>query len=110
MFEKTLVVVMGEFGRSPKIFYVPGYPLPGRTHWPFCYSVYMAGGGIKPGYLYGASDKIGAYPADKPCIPADIIATIYEALGIPHTYEFRDVANRPYSLVPGGEPLMEMFV
>ncbi len=111
MFERTLVVVMGEFGRSPKIFYVPGYPLPGRTHWPFCYSVFMAGGGIKPGYLYGASDSVGAYPADKPCMPADIIATIYEALGIPHTYEFRDVANRPYTLVPeGGEPLMEIFV
>jgi uncharacterized protein (DUF1501 family) len=110
MFERTLVVVMGEFGRAPKITPVPGYALPGRTHWPFCYSLFLAGGGIKPGFTYGASDKIGAYPADKPCIPADVIATIYESLGIPHTYEFRDVTNRPYALVPGGEPLMEMFV
>jgi hypothetical protein len=110
MFERTLVVVMGEFGRAPKISLVPGYPLPGRTHWPFCYSVFMAGGPVKQGFLYGASDKIGAYPADKPVIPADVIATIYESLGIPHTFEFRDVANRPYPLVPWGEPIAEMFV
>jgi hypothetical protein len=109
MFERTLLVVMGEFGRAPKISEVPGYPLPGRTHWPFCYNIFLAGGGIKPGFVYGASDKIGAYPTDKPVIPADVIATIYEALGIPHTYEFRDTTSRPYALVPGGEPLMEML-
>ena len=110
MFERTLVVVMGEFGRAPKITPVPGYPLPGRGHWPFCYSVFMAGGRIKPGFTYGASDQIGGTPADKPVIPADIIATIYEGLGIPHTFEFRDVANRPYGLVPWGEPIGDMFV
>jgi uncharacterized protein (DUF1501 family) len=111
LFERTLLVVMGEFGRAPKISEVPGYPLPGRTHWPFCYSVFLAGGGIKPGFVYGASDKIGAYPADKPVIPADVIATIYEALGIPHTFEFRDTSSRPYALVPGGgQPLMELLV
>jgi hypothetical protein len=71
--------------------------------------VLLAGGGVTGGAVLGASDKIGAYPADKPCIPADVIATIYEALGIPHTFEFRDVANRPYGLVPWGEPIMEMF-
>jgi uncharacterized protein DUF1501 len=114
MFERTLVVVMGEFGRAPKITPVndPGIPtsyIPGRTHWPFCYSLFMAGGGIKPGFVYGASDKIGAYPLDKPVIPAEIIATIYHALGIPNTYEFRDRLNRPYSLVPWGEPILEMF-
>jgi hypothetical protein len=110
MFERTLLVVMGEFGRAPKISEVPGYALPGRTHWPFCYSVFLAGGGIKPGFVYGASDKIGAYPADKPVIPADVIATIYEALGIPHTFEFRDSSSRPYTLVPGGgQPLMELL-
>lgn len=109
MFERTLVVIMGEFGRAPKISPVPGYPLPGRTHWPFCYSVFMAGGGIKEGFTYGASDSIGAYPIDNAVGPADIIATIYESLGIPHTSEFRDVANRPYGLVPWGEPIMKMF-
>ena len=69
----------------------------------------MAGGGIKPGFVYGASDKTGAYPADKPVIPAEIIATIYEALGIPNTFEFHDVFDRPYKVVPWGDPLREMF-
>jgi hypothetical protein len=109
MFERTLVVVMGEFGRAPKITPVPGYPIPGRGHWPFCYNVFMAGGGIKPGFVYGASDKIGSYPADKPVIPAEITATVYQALGIPPTFEFHDVANRPYRLVPWAEPLADMF-
>ena len=104
MFERTLVVVMGEFGRSPKINAAAG-----RDHWNFCYSLMLAGGGIKPGFIYGASDKTGALPADKPVIPAEIVATIYEALGIPHTLEFRDAVDRPYVLVPWGEPLHELF-
>lgn len=104
MFERTLVVVMGEFGRSPKVNAAAG-----RDHWNFCYSLMLAGGGIKPGFIYGASDKTGASPADKPVIPAEIIATIYEALGIPHTLEFRDAVDRPYVLVPWGEPLHELF-
>jgi hypothetical protein len=104
MFERTLVVVMGEFGRSPKVNAAAG-----RDHWNFCYSLMLAGGGIKPGFIFGASDKTGALPADKPVIPAEIIATIYEALGIPHTLEFRDAVNRPYVLVPWGEPLVELF-
>jgi len=110
MFERTLVVIMGEFGRAPKITPVPGYPLPGRGHWPFCYSVWMAGGGTRPGFIYGASDKTGAFPVDKPVIPAEIIATIYQALGIPNTFEFRDALGRPNKLVPWGESIMEMFV
>jgi len=110
LFDRTLVVVMGEFGRSPRIMEVPGYALPGRTHWPFCYSLFMAGGGIKPGYVHGASDKIGGVPIDKPVIPADVIATIYSALGIPHTFEFHDSLNRPFALVPWGEPIQDMLV
>ncbi len=104
MFERTLVAIMGEFGRSPKVNAAAG-----RDHWNFCYSLMLAGGGIKPGFVFGASDKTGALPADKPVIPAEIIATIYEALGIPHTLEFRDAVNRPYVLVPWGEPLGELF-
>jgi len=104
MLERTLVVIMGEFGRSPKVNAAAG-----RDHWNFCYSLMLAGGGIKPGFAYGASDKTGALPADKPVIPAEIIATIYEALGIPHTLEFRDAVDRPYVLVPWGEPLGELF-
>jgi hypothetical protein len=104
MLERTLVIVMGEFGRSPKV-----NPSAGRDHWNFCYGLMLAGGGIKPGFVYGASDKTGGYPADKPVVPAEIVATIYEALGIPHTLEFRDSVNRPYVLVPWGDPLQEMF-
>ena len=104
MLERTLVVVMGEFGRSPKINGAAG-----RDHWNFCYGLMLAGGGIKPGFVYGASDSTGGYPADKPVVPAEIVATIYEALGISHTLEFRDSLNRPYVLVPWGDPLQEMF-
>src|SRR4029077_16180185 len=104
MFERTLIVVMGEFGRSPKVNAAAG-----RDHWNFCYGLMLAGGGIKPGFVYGASDKTGAYPADKPVIPAEIVATIYEALGISHTLEFRDSVNRPYVLVPWGDPLHEIL-
>lgn len=105
MLERTLVVVMGEFGRSPKV-----NASAGRDHWNFCYGLMLAGGGMRPGFVFGASDKTGGYPADKPVIPAEIVATIYETLGIPHTLEFRDSVNRPYVLVPWGDPLLELFV
>jgi Protein of unknown function (DUF1501) len=104
LFERTLVVVMGEFGRTPKINAAAG-----RDHWNFCYGLMMAGGGVKQGFVYGASDKTGALPADKPVLPAEIIATIYEALGIPHTLEIHDPLKRPYVLVPWGDPLGELF-
>ena len=114
LFERTLVVVMGEFGRTPKISAVnePSMPItkiPGRSHWPFCYSLWMAGGPIKRGFVHGASDKIGAFPAEKPVSPAEIIATIYHALGVPTTFEFRDALDRPYSLVPWGQPIIELL-
>lgn len=104
LLERTLVVVMGDFGRSPKINAGAG-----RDHWNHCYSLMLAGGGIRPGFVYGSSDKIGAFPADKPVVPADIIATIYAALGVPNDYEFRDLTQRPYQLVPWGEPIGELF-
>jgi uncharacterized protein (DUF1501 family) len=105
MLDRTLVVIMGEFGRSPKVNAAAG-----RDHWNFCYGLMLAGGGVKPGFVYGASDKTGGYPADKPVTPAEIVATIYAALGIPHTLEFRDAVNRPYVLVPWGDPLHEILV
>lgn len=100
LLNRTLVVVMGEFGRTPKI-----NPSAGRDHWNFCYSVLMAGGGIQGGALHGASDKIGAFPAADPCSPADIVATIYHCLGLSTEYQFRDLLGRPFHLVPWGEPL-----
>jgi hypothetical protein len=98
MFERTLVVVMGEFGRTPKV-----NPAAGRDHWNFCYSLLLAGGGIKQGYVHGASDKIGARPSLNPVTPADIIATIYHCLGIEKDLELRDNLDRPFALVPWGD-------
>jgi hypothetical protein len=98
MLERTLVVVMGEFGRSPKVNAGAG-----RDHWNFGYGLMMAGGGIKSGYVHGASDKIGARPALDPVTPAEIIATIYHVLGVRHDLELRDPLNRPLTVVPQGD-------
>jgi hypothetical protein len=103
MLQRTLVVVMGEFGRSPKV-----NPAAGRDHWNFCYTVMLAGGGIRGGSVYGASDKIGAHPSSCPVLPADIIATIYHCLGISADLELKDRLNRPFQLVPWGRPIMEL--
>jgi hypothetical protein len=103
LLERTLVVVMGEFGRSPKI-----NPAAGRDHWNFCYTVMLAGGGIKGGYVHGASDKIGAHPSSCPVLPADIIATIYQCLGISADLELKDRLNRPFQLVPWGSLIREL--
>jgi Protein of unknown function (DUF1501) len=104
MLARTLVVVMGEFGRSPKI-----NPAAGRDHWNFCYSLLLAGGGVKNGHVHGSSDPIGARPSSSPLTPADVIATIYACLGIPHELELRDRLNRPYQLVPWGSPVAELL-
>lgn len=104
LLETTLVVWMGEFGRSPKINADNG-----RDHWPGCYSVLMAGGGIRGGQVIGASDSIGAYPKDRPTTPADIHATMYAALG----YDVRSISyqatdGRPVALTEG-TPMSELF-
>lgn len=105
LFERTLVVVMGEFGRTPR------HNANGsRDHWNYCYSVMLAGGGMKQGFVYGASDRIGAFPASNPVLPSAIISTIYESLGIPHALEFHDPLGRPHALVPWSGPINELFV
>src|SRR5690349_895054 len=78
LLDKTMVVAMGEFGRTPKV-----NPAGGRDHWPQCWTIIMAGGGIKGGQAVGASDDIGASPKDRPTTPAQVAATIYRALGVP---------------------------
>jgi hypothetical protein len=103
MLRRTLVAIMGEFGRSPKV-----NPGAGRDHWNFCYSLMLAGGGIKNGYIHGASDKIGAQPSSQPVKPADIIATIYHCLGIAKDYELQDRLARPFQLVPWGDSIAEI--
>jgi hypothetical protein len=80
LLSSTLVVVVGEFGRTPKI---ANAPYPGRDHWPHCYTALLAGGGVRGGTVHGASDKIGAYPRDNPVSPEDFGATLFHTLGVP---------------------------
>lgn len=97
LLDSTLVVVAGEFGRTPKI-----NKSGARDHWPHCFSALMAGAGIPGGTIIGASDKNGAYPADRPVSPTEFAATIYQLLGIDTTNDFR---IRPYinNSLPVGE-------
>jgi hypothetical protein len=104
LLERTLVVVIGEFGRSPKIN-TQGQP--GRLHWPDCFSALLAGAGIRGGAIYGASDKIGAYVKDRPVRPQDLGATIYHALGISLDLRLgKDGASHP---ITTGQPIKELF-
>jgi len=111
LLEKTLVVAIGEFGRSPKIGSSttnnvgPG----GRDHWPECYSFLVAGGGVKPGQVYGESDRHGGWPKKKAVHPFDLIATIYHALGIDPYTEYYDTLDRPRQLVQNGRPIVGLF-
>jgi len=94
--DETLVIMTGEFGRTPK-FNADG----GRDHWPNVFSVLAAGGGIRGGQIYGASTPDGAYPAADKCSPADLAATLYHCLGVnPHS-EILDRTNRPYAVAEG---------
>jgi len=101
LLENTLVVMVGEFGRSPRISNA------GRDHWPACYSAMVAGAGIHGGLVYGASDRHGAYVRDRPVSPESFGATLFHALGIlPETRLGADGFTRPAS---AGQPLLELF-
>ena len=93
---RTLVVANAEFGRTPKI-----NGSAGRDHWPFVYSIALAGGGVGRGVVYGSSDKSAAYPTSHPHDPRDLGATIYHLLGVPADTIVHDQTNRPYPLVIG---------
>jgi hypothetical protein len=102
LLKETLVVWTGEFGRTPKVNKDAG-----RDHWPHAYTLLMAGGGIRGGMVYGATDEEGAYPVENPVSPANISGTMYHALGIdPHT-EIRDRLNRPFPIA--ADPILELF-
>jgi hypothetical protein len=103
LLDETLVVAIGEFGRSPKI-----NANGGRDHWGPVFSFTLAGAGISGGQVYGSSDKNGAYPASNKVQPGDLTATLFHLMGIPHQGHFIDAANRPHRLT-GGEPLWTMF-
>ena len=103
LLESTLVIAAGEFGRTPQI-----NGNAGRDHWPDCYSVLLAGGGINGGQVYGASDKLGAYPDAAPTTPADLAATILWRFGISPQAEIIDRNGRPHR-ASSGEPLLTLF-
>ena len=105
LLDETLVVVMGEFGRTPKVGQITSgagaAKNNGRDHWPYCYTVLFAGAGIPGGAVFGSSDRTAAYPRENPVGPEDIAATIYKALGIDPTTEIHDAQNKPYTLCTG---------
>jgi hypothetical protein len=103
LFDETLVLWMGEFGRTPKINNQAG-----RDHWGFCQSVLLAGGGVRGGQVYGSSDAHAAYAAEKPVKPDDLAATVFDAFGIPLDQELRDPHNRPLPLC-SGKPLLALY-
>jgi hypothetical protein len=103
LLDSTLVVWMGEFGRTPKI-----NENVSRDHWPQCYTTLLAGGGVKRGFIYGASDKNGMYPAENPVRPDDLAATMFYALGIDPQTEIYNAQNRPFHIAEG-KPVTGVF-
>ena len=111
LLDETLVVAMGEFGRTPRLGQITssaGATPDGRDHWARCYSVLLGGGPIPGGHVFGASDSLGAYPARDPVTPGDIAATIYRALGIDPKTRLRDPFKRPHTLA-AGEPILPLL-
>jgi Protein of unknown function (DUF1501) len=105
LLDSTLVLATGEFGRTPRI-----NPAGGRDHWPQCWTVLLAGGGIKGGQVVGSSDSIGAAPKDKPSQPGNVAATVYKALGIPLDLINKTPQGRVVRVVDNGvEPIDELF-
>jgi hypothetical protein len=105
MLEDTLVCNLAEFGRTPRI-----NPAGGRDHWPQCWSVYFAGGGVQGGRVVGKSDPMGGYPAERPVQPNEVVATIYHSLGLGLETILPGPAGRPFPLVDSGtEAITELF-
>jgi Protein of unknown function (DUF1501) len=103
LLDSTLVIALGEFGRTPKINATRG-----RDHWPYCFSAVLAGGGVRGGTVYGASDKLGAYPDRDGVSPGYLAATLLWRFGLDPATEVRDLSGRPYRLAEG-QPLRAMF-
>lgn len=97
LLDRTLVAVLGDFGRSPKI-----NANAGRDHWNSCYTVMLAGAGIREGYVFGASDRQGATPTANPVSPGDVITTVYRLLGVDAATRILDSLGRPHEVVPKG--------
>ncbi len=110
LLKDVLVIVMGEFGRTPKLNQgQPGIAIPGRDHWGDAMSVLLAGGGLRAGQVVGATNAKGEYPSERPLTPADLLATVYHFLGIDPRQSFNDHTGRPVPLLDSGEPIAELI-
>lgn len=105
--QRVLVVVLGEFGRTPRVGEKNG--LPGREHYPWAMSILVSGGGMNMGQVIGSTDARGEAPKSRPLRPADLLATIYQFLEINPRQEFQDHSGRPLAILPEGEPIRELF-
>jgi hypothetical protein len=108
LLSRTLVVMAGEFGRTPRISTLPGAPLAGRDHWGAAQSLFFAGGGVKGGTVVGATDRLGGYPRTQPYRPSDLAATVYHVLGLDPNPEYRDRLDRPFAASTGA-PIAALF-
>jgi uncharacterized protein (DUF1501 family) len=110
---RVMLVVTGEFGRTPRISYSKGTQTgvmqPGRDHWPAAMSMVVAGGGMRTGQIVGATNAKGEYPSERPLSPNDLWATMLHHLGINHEHAFPDHAGRPMPILPSGEPIAELL-
>ena len=104
LLETTTVIAWGEFGRTPKI-----NAKGGRDHWSYCSNILMTGAGVKHGYVHGSSDRIGAYPSDRPVGPEAFISTVYAAMGLDTTMSIYDPADRPFPIAQHGEPVHDIL-
>jgi hypothetical protein len=101
LLHETLVIWMGEFGRTPRLELVAPHPEPGRNHWGNVFSIALAGAGVRGGQVFGASDRDGAFPSRDPVTPPDLTATLFHLLGIPPDSEIRDRLGRPHPISRG---------
>jgi uncharacterized protein (DUF1501 family) len=104
---QTLIVVMGEMGRTPRLSNYQGQP--GREHWPLAMSILMAGGGMPMGQVIGATTRKGEEPQERRLHPADVLATWYKFIGIDLQTAFADHAGRPIGILPQVEPIRELI-
>jgi uncharacterized protein (DUF1501 family) len=101
LFEQTMVIVMGEFGRTPKVSTLPGQTIPGRDHWAHTYSGLIGGAGVMGGQVIGQTDSQAAYPITRSWTPADVCSTLFNALGVKQDATITDPLTRPHHLLNG---------
>ena len=106
---KVMLVVVGEFGRTPRLRVGPPDGSIGRDHWPNAYSALVSGGGLRMGQVVGATNSKSEYPTERPLTPKDLLATIYRHLGIDTQQHFIDFAGRPVPILSEGEPIRELI-